>query len=417
MDETRERSIREAATPSTGVRLAGSDGLRALAAASVFFHHVYLAGRPAGTPAYDLPGPMESFAVDFKFGLMLFFVLSGYLLFRPFAAAIVHGEALPDVRGYLRNRALRVAPAYWVILLATVFVLGTGAFAGGTGAPDLAPLVADALLLQNFHPDTVLTGIGPAWSLAVECVFYLVLPLLAMGALALGVRTRRPVAAVLAAPALLIGIGLASKLFMRFGLPADSTWHFVAQTAFITHADVLGYGMAAAVIHVLAVDGRLSLPARWRGMTLGAGLVLILSAASLKPWLGYSAGTPTDALAGAAFALLLVAVVLPRSDGVLPAGTRLLELRPIVWLGTVSYSVYLWHVPLILLLRDRGLEATGARSTLVMAVAAGALTLALSALTFRFVEAPAMARKKRTSLPRLEPATASGLGMPAAAAS
>ncbi len=56
----------------------------------------------------------------------LFFVLSGFLLWRPIASAVLRGRRLPSVRRYARNRALRILPAYWVVLLATALVLQSG---------------------------------------------------------------------------------------------------------------------------------------------------------------------------------------------------------------------------------------------------------------------------------------------------
>ena len=65
---------------------------------------------------------------NLAYGVVLFFTLSGFLLYRPFAASIVRGERLPSVRGYLRNRALRILPAYWAILFLCAVVVGSATF-------------------------------------------------------------------------------------------------------------------------------------------------------------------------------------------------------------------------------------------------------------------------------------------------
>ena len=146
-------------------RLHGVEGLRGVAALAVLAYHVWLFG-PLGHLA--LPGPAERVAADLRFGLILFFVLSGFLLFRPFAAAALTGSSRPRTRAYLTNRALRILPAYWAILLLVGFVLQSAVLDGRTttigGPPSLHLLLADMLLVQDYDPGTLATGIGPAWS-------------------------------------------------------------------------------------------------------------------------------------------------------------------------------------------------------------------------------------------------------------
>jgi peptidoglycan/LPS O-acetylase OafA/YrhL len=81
-----------------------------------------------------------------------------------------------------------------------------------------------------------------------------------------------------------------------------------------------------------------------------------------------------------------------------PAPVGWLEARPIVWVGVVSYSLFLWHEPIIWWLRDRGMLATGGgvADFLVNLVVVWTVSLALSALTYRLVELPALRRKSRT---------------------
>jgi peptidoglycan/LPS O-acetylase OafA/YrhL len=343
-------------------------------------------------------GPGERFFQDFRFGLLLFFALSGYLLFRPFAAAVLRDRELPATRGYLRNRALRILPVYWVILLATGLVLATAATHEGIGRmTSLHEWVADLLLVQNYDPDTVLTGIGPAWSLAVEVIFYLALPVLGGVCALLAARSRGPrgrLAAVIAAPLALFAMGLVGKAALANGVSSGSRWHAVATTAFPVHADLFAYGMAIAVAHVLIADRRLALPRGWRPAALILAAGGLLAAAVLAPSLGGRVqGAYTDMVAGISCALLLAAVVLP-AEGATPLGARVLSIRPLAYIGLISYSVYLWHVPVILLLRRWGLESHDGPSLLAALAVILAATLSLSALTYHFVEAPALARKR-----------------------
>src|SRR5438067_4060314 len=198
--------------PSFGSRLAGIDGIRAVAAGSVLLYHVWLYG-PHGQ--LDMGWVGHHVLVYLPVGLSLFFVLAGFLLSRPFAAAVLRCQSRPRVRAYLRNRALRIVPAYWVILLVVVFVLesaivrtGRTHVTNGT-ITDPLTLLENLALLQNYRPTTVSTGIGPAWSLAVEVVFYVSLPLLALMAGLLARRAptdRGRLAGVLAPAAVLVAV-------------------------------------------------------------------------------------------------------------------------------------------------------------------------------------------------------------------
>jgi peptidoglycan/LPS O-acetylase OafA/YrhL len=114
-------------------------------------------------------------------------------------------------------------------------------------------------------PDTILVGIGPAWSLNVEVVFYLVLPVLAFGALALASRIGRLTAALLPVGALLV-LGLIGKAIAAYAVPPTSPfngyaydWHSVVERSFLCHADLFAFGMALAVFRTLWADGRVRL--------------------------------------------------------------------------------------------------------------------------------------------------------------
>ena len=105
-------------------RLPGIEGLRALAAGAIVLLHAWSILATAGlvgtaVPAYSIAAqPLHD-------GVTLFFVLSGFLLWRPFARAIASGRDLPSLRRYARNRALRILPAYWAVLALSALVLAS----------------------------------------------------------------------------------------------------------------------------------------------------------------------------------------------------------------------------------------------------------------------------------------------------
>jgi peptidoglycan/LPS O-acetylase OafA/YrhL len=134
---------------------------------------------PESTGEYPDLGPLSAHLFPhLPLGVTLFFALSGFLLYRPFASATLRGTALPSRRSYLRNRALRILPAYWFWLFLTAVVFGLAAVRVHSSVEtgrilDPLTLLAAAALIQNYIPGTLLAGIAGTWSLAVEAAFYL----------------------------------------------------------------------------------------------------------------------------------------------------------------------------------------------------------------------------------------------------
>ena len=230
--------------------------------------------RPTGPLAL---GPLSRLMPHLPVGVTLFFTLSGFLLYRPFASALARGHARPDLAAYLRNRALRILPAYWVILLVTGLVMGATIVRHDLQRGSLAAhpglLVRDAFLVQNYDPGTILTGIGPAWSLAIEVAFYLALPILGLTAFALADRIRngsRRRWFALLPPFVMLMVGISGKLvastIVRGSGPGTgwtNDWHPVLERSFWVQGDLFAYGMLLAVLTVEVEDGRIRLPRGW----------------------------------------------------------------------------------------------------------------------------------------------------------
>ncbi len=385
-------------------RLPGIEGLRAVAATTILIYHCWLfdGGDRLGTS-----GVADTVMWNLSLGVTLFFALSAFLLYRPFAAAIARGEALPDVRRYLRNRALRILPAYWVILLVTALVLGTVATRDGESLvpgslDDPMQLLKAALLIQNYVPGTVGIGIGPAWSLAVEAAFYLLLPLLALGVAraARGCRARSKRIAILLTPALgLLLVGLSGKYVaggLLDGTPGEgweSNWYSVVERSFWAQADLFSFGMAAAVAHTEVADGRLKLPRGWRPAALAIALAIVVACAATLGH-GQLSYLPQNTAVALAAALLVAAVSFPSGSGRAPRLQRVSEASPLVAVGLVSYSVFLWHVPVIHWLTEHGATRAGwagfGWNLALTALVAGRLAM----LSYRLVELPALRRKQ-----------------------
>ena len=395
--------------------------MRALAASSIVLVHVWGFSSPDG----EVLGA-ERWIGDaistLSVGVTLFFTLSAFLLYRPFAAAIARGDERMSLLAYLRNRALRIAPAYWAILFACSIVIGTVYLRSGAALEvgrltDPFAFVQTGLLFQNYRPTTLGIGIGPAWSLAVELVFYLVLPLLVLvaGAIAVRARDRRGrVLVLLGPPLLLLGVGLVGKLIAGQVFPAAPTagygnnWHSVVERSFLAQADLFTFGMLVAVAYVEVADGRLRLPARWRGWCAALGLAIFIPCA----WTmnqgehSYLLQNTGQALG---LALIFGAIVIPAAAQA-PASlaVRFLESPALVATGVVSYSVFLWHLPVIVWLNEHGLTFAGWGGLLLNAVIVAAVVGALSLLSYRFVERPALRYKRSMRVAEPAPTGAGG---------
>jgi peptidoglycan/LPS O-acetylase OafA/YrhL len=401
----REGGPRDAEAAAARVRsstIRGLDGIRAVAALSVLVFHVWSYADPvAGPPTFPGSGPLLRLLPA---GVTLFFALSGFLLYRPWAAALLDDGPLPDPWRYARHRAARILPAYWVVLLAATVVLPAGLlrldvrpFELGRLTEDPALLLANLAMVQNYAPGTVYTGIGPAWSLVVEVAFYVSLPLLAAAALAMGRRldpgrTSRHARLLVALlpPTLLAVLGLATKVAALLARPALGRWNEVVLVSPPYHADLFAAGMLAAVLLHLGM-----VPRRSREPVLGAGAAtavgLVAAEAGLLPQAGF------ETVVAASTAVVVWCVAAPAGAGRL---TRVLSWRPLVGIGLASYSLYLWHEPVVHLAATRGLTVGGPAGRVADVVLLGGVSLALAGLTYRLVERPAAALRTRGTVPR-----------------
>jgi peptidoglycan/LPS O-acetylase OafA/YrhL len=152
------------------------DVLRALAALSVLAMHV---GHASGA---NVAAPYGAFTSHLNVGVTLFFLITGFLLYRPWAAAFLAGRAGPSLASYARRRILRIVPAYWFALT----VLATWPGLKGVFTEDWWVYYGFA---QSYRVDWTFSGLQPAWSLSVEMHYYALLPVYA-GAVSLVGRGR-----------------------------------------------------------------------------------------------------------------------------------------------------------------------------------------------------------------------------------
>ena len=356
------------------------DGLRGIAALSVFVFHAWLYTLPVVSVAGAARSPATDLIRELRLGLVLFFVLSGFLLFRAWAGAALGRRAAPSNATYVVHRVGRIVPAYWLAIVGSIALLYP--IAGSPGVrlppPELLPLFF--VFGQNLSPQTLLKLDPPMWTLAVEAAFYVVLPLLGW----LALRGRATPRAQLLVPLALLVLGVAFNAVLAQAGGADLRWS-KSLPAMLPYFAV---GMGAAVL----VVGRRPTSGQARAL-VGAAVLLVAVNVALQVSAGHGAQVTgllkviRDLPAAAGFAMLIcVAATRP---------PRVLALRPLAWCGLVSYGLYLWHVPVLLVLRAGGLLPLSVAGATIVGLP---LSLLAGWLSFRFVEVPAIAWSRRTRL-------------------
>jgi peptidoglycan/LPS O-acetylase OafA/YrhL len=321
------------------------DPLRAIAALSVLvFHASYTAGIGIqGAPTF------RQLTSRLDVGVTIFFVISGFLLYRPFVRARLQGEPMPRVVAYVWRRALRIAPAYWVALAIVAVWLGMNDVFTPSG---IARYFGFA---QIYDARTALRGIGQAWTLCVEVTFYAFLPLWALAMRALpGRGDRRRILAIEVAGLLLLCV--ASSLYKVWALRHVGPTELSAAPYLMplpNFLDQFAVGMALAVMSVW-YEGRDDLPrplAILRRRPSIGWLVAIVAFWLAATQIGYD-GNLLQHYSRTTFVLRHELYTLVALGAVLPAlfaepgrgfAGRVLGNRVLAYLGLVSYGFYLYH--------------------------------------------------------------------------
>jgi peptidoglycan/LPS O-acetylase OafA/YrhL len=372
-------------------RFPALDGLRAAGALAVLTTHV---GFQSGAA---LEGPFAGVLARLDAGVAVFFVISGFLLYRPHARAWIEGTDRPATGRYLRNRALRILPALWIAVTLAALLL---AINDGTG---LASYLRHAALVHIYVDGAPVHGLTQMWSLATEAAFYLLLPVLARLLDRIGGDGRPGRREVGIRLAVLAGFVLLGPCWMA----AVAGDHPRAGLWLPGYLGWFAVGMAFAVWHVARSNGLLAASyvdvlARVPGTLWAAALGVYLIAAS--PVAGpyeLTGPTPGQAFMKNLFYTVVAACVVLPAVGVAgdraPPAVRVLGGRVAHYLGDISYGVFAYHVVLLGVVTEASdyvlfsggfFRLFGA--TLVMSVAA-------ATVSYYLVERPIMRWGRRDS--------------------
>lgn len=392
-------------------RLLGADFLRVVACFTVMLHHIVQ--NMGFSNRFPLLGWMNLFGVIGGLGVGMFFVLSGFLLSRPFWQALNRGEPMPSPPVYALRRAARIVPGYW-LSLAVSFVLSVVVFGFVPDGWLIARFVAGLLMVSDWHWTSLfpVEVNGPLWSISFEVTAYVLLPLGFAAVFLLAQRVRNYWVTWLAWLAVIALALVAHWLFTRFVHvdPIGSGWGKGLQGGAKTWMPWINPFSMFSIFAIGALAGGLQIKlARLQHMAFDA--------------LAIAAALVAIVLIGHVFAVGSVeaygALQVPYSFPALPLAfgaflalapsSRFLGVvtdnPPIAFLAKISFGIYLWHAELMQLLRkfwlteagtgpaDQGLFALGA-------VCVIALSIGVATVSYYGLEVPVLrwARRQEESL-------------------
>ncbi|KKC34670.1 acyltransferase family protein [Devosia psychrophila] len=395
----------------TQQRLLGADFLRAAACLLVLMHHLSFRMDMGNVP--DWAAGTMRFLVMGSFGVSVFFVLSGFLLARPFWLALDKGAPMPSLRIFALRRAARILPGFWLALILS-FVLSVTVSGSALDGEHVIRAIAGFFLVSDWHWLTLfpVDNNGPLWSIGFEMTSYLLLPFCLAILFALSLRGWAARFAWLGIIALVL---LLHAMVVQWA-PIDDVdrgWNHGltgGAKAWMPRFNPVGFfaifalGALAAGIQVKLTDMR-----HW--LFDGIGLLAVAAAAWVMAvhigglnegfgLLGIPYGYPWMPLA---ICVALVALPSSRLAG------RLLDNRLSRFIAEISFGIYIWHFLVIGLMArlvppafQTGGE-TGWSIWIWSSAIAIAISLAVATLSFYLLERP-MVRWARGLESRPQPA-------------
>ena len=361
------------------------DTLRAVGALSVFTTHAAF-----WAAAYTGHGVWGTLAARLDVGVAVFFVLSGFLLSRPYLARAAVGRRPPELGRYYWKRFLRIAPLY---LLTAVLAL---ALITGNDGTSLGEWLVTLVMGNTFVYTELPNGLTHMWSLAVEVCFYVVLPLLML--VAVGRRRRLDPRRVVALAAALVAVSVWWELA---GSPTVGRWTSAQPGQWLpSYLGWFAVGILLALVELLHRRGQWSaLTTRVVGLAQQPGscwaMVIGLMLVAATPLAGPSMLTPPTpgqllakhVVYGLVGGLVVLTGVFPTPGGTYervlghPAGRHL---------GFISYSFFCLHLPMLhLVMWLTGWQLFEGRFPAIWLTALVA-SLAAAELSYRLVETPLM---------------------------
>jgi peptidoglycan/LPS O-acetylase OafA/YrhL len=422
--------------PSKKNMLPVLDGVRAIACLIVIWFHMYRVPldlqlwnpSPAAHPLRD------SFLNFGKHGVTLFFVLSGFLLFLPFARALLSEKTWPSIRQFYIKRVLRILPAYYLALILIVLFLQR---------QYLQPQHWQELaLFFTFFMDSSQATFkqlnAPFWTLAVEWQYYLLLPLLALGMRLIVWRVKQNyrLTATITCILALIAWGLFTRYVGTYYVNEHPSATILVPRSILNVILFFTYGVSGKYYEDFGVGMLLSLcyvaiqqpsiapkvrtilqklsPWLWGAGLLSVFAMVLWDYNQLHPGTWPLFSQPllvnyyyliSELCLSLSFGLCILALLLGSVQLKRP-----LEWLPLRWIGMISYSLYVWHLPFLLIIMQWGQPLMAGWSPElsygVYWLWVMMIVIPFCFLFFRYVEQPGMKlgeRFKRRKAPTASP--------------
>ncbi len=366
------------------------DSLRAVAALCVLVTHAAFVSGAIFT------APYRFLLVHLNVGVTIFFVISGFLLYRPYVAARRAGQRPVGLSRYALRRFFRIFPAYWLAL--AVLGIYPGLYGAFTGNWWVYHGLLQIYPIYKIGPDCVTKvqgcGLVQTWSLAIEVSFYVALPLFAflMGQMTAR-RSRRTWLGW--ETFVLVGFSVLS-MFVNLGSLAHPRFQWLHSSIFANFSwFAIGMGLAVASVALSDREERsrlIRLVVRWPSVTWvsAAGLFVFLGL-----WLPLTANpmdfTTTQRVAEhLLFGLIAALLLLPAifGDGTRGVVRRGLANPLLSWLGRISYGIFLWHLVITFKLAEVGVLSLPGNRFLNLTVATLVVSAAVAAISYYAVETP-----------------------------
>ena len=413
----------ETDAPATPRRFPCFDGLRAIAALLVLLIHT------AWTSGFTSRTSLGIYTSRLEIGVAVFFLISGFLLYRPFAVSHLAGGDPIDTWHFWGRRLLRIVPAYWLALTILTYVLHDVSM-----GPGWKGVASHYLFLQIYLPSQWSYGIQQAWSLCIEMSFYLFLPLYAR----LLTWRRRTARSQVRRELLGLGVLTAVSLGYRWwslhlpgalrvtpgGVICEPAPQCLQHLPLVTlvpgwlpgYLDLFAFGMLLAVLSAWWTTTK----AEPRWLSHGAVPWLCWAGAALAFWtvshLGisriplYVTAPGTNLLRQELYGLFALLLLVPAVAGPQDRSPirRFLRSWPVASFGVISYGIYLWHQGMI----DELMKWTG--WTLfhapfgAMVTGVLGLTIAVASVSYFGLERPVLHFKRRLGWWRRVPAVQVG---------
>ena len=390
------------------MRISGADGLRALACLLVVWHHTTQRFNPEKSAAW-IQG-IHFFGMRGEVGVSLFFVLSGCLLSLPFWFSFVKGSRPPNLRFYAINRAARIIPAYWFNLIFCTLV--------ALWLFDLNinwwRLISGLLFINSYHYSSFFPAElnGPLWSIGLEVSCYVLLPVILFLIIK---NTKRISAAFAGMIGFIVVLQILNPLIIstfmlnnkskgwQYGLTGGAKQWLPYWNIGSFFTQFMCGSLAALIIIVLRSRGTL------KSITFDLSAVLFTTAAIWLVAIGLEPGAPNSftkqPYMAPFFAILMAGVIV--SASLSTQVYKLLDNKLFQWIAKLSFSIYLWHMFLIVIIERKffskyiyyGLTDSSEWIIISSIVLIGSIIIA--ATSWRFLESPILRSARKLTTNRL----------------